>query len=236
MRIAVCLGRTRQWDRALDTTLAFLQEHRETLWEPRALVWSAALYEALPESAYRSGTRILFDGERSTAQQGGVPEHVYLREQIRRSRHEALEAARIFYQRYRGAAGLEAEQVQLNYALIRSLDEQSALARWGAGKEWLPPTDSLWRVDTSVPYDPGWPAPLQYLYLYRQIQDLAEQVEPGGRRGDLARLAEAVWLQRYHSWMNGVARRPIKEGDPPSEWRRIPYPYQDRDPLLLYRR
>src|SRR5579871_1506341 len=36
-RVAVALGKTKQWDRALETTLTFVKQHRETVWEPRAL-------------------------------------------------------------------------------------------------------------------------------------------------------------------------------------------------------
>src|SRR5437867_10384681 len=38
-RIAVSLGKAKQWDRALEQSLEFVKTHRGTVWEPRGLYW-----------------------------------------------------------------------------------------------------------------------------------------------------------------------------------------------------
>src|SRR4051794_38958049 len=43
-RIAVSLGKTQQWDRALAQSLDFVKSHRQTVWEPRGLYWLGRLY------------------------------------------------------------------------------------------------------------------------------------------------------------------------------------------------
>src|SRR5438105_14058172 len=54
-RIAVSLGKSQKWDRAMERSLAFLKGHRGTVWEPRGLYWLGRLYLAVPHQRYRVG-------------------------------------------------------------------------------------------------------------------------------------------------------------------------------------
>src|SRR5437870_4442994 len=57
-RIAVSLGKSQKWYRAIERSLAFVKGHRGTVWEPRALYWLGRLYLAVPHQGYRVGKRL----------------------------------------------------------------------------------------------------------------------------------------------------------------------------------
>src|SRR5262245_8983393 len=38
-RIIVSLGKSQQWDRALEQSLEFIKTHKNSVWEPRGLYW-----------------------------------------------------------------------------------------------------------------------------------------------------------------------------------------------------
>ncbi|MBM3459713.1 MAG: hypothetical protein FJX77_14420, partial [Armatimonadetes bacterium] len=232
LRVAVCLGKTQKWDRARDVTLVYLKAHQGTLWEARALVWLAVLYEKFPDTGYRLGDRLLRERESARQGYGGSVTSVALGDQHARNGLHALEAARVLYQSYRETAGLEEEEIQLNYALISALTGSNQLSRWLRKQDWAPPEDPTWQVDPTEPYSPAWPPPRKHRYLFEQISRLTERLEPGSRRTDLNRVAEAVWFHTYHQQMRWAARKRDEQGRPVGK-ELIPYPYQERSAVAL---
>jgi uncharacterized protein YfaS (alpha-2-macroglobulin family) len=249
-RMVVCLGKTDQWDRALDQGLEFVKSHRKTVWEPRGLYWLGRLYLAVPHQGYRVGKSIR-RGE-NVPQTGGddKPEPIELQAQDEQNARDALEAARVTFPAYRGAAHTEAEEIQLDFDLASLL--HSVLADWASKQKWLPPTDPSWTIHTDEAYSLRWPPPKKLMFLYAQIQALAAKAPPpelgagvgvgappalgqgdsppsfrkgvGGRRAHsaaLGLLGKALWLRQYHPLMQSYAVRYEKSKAIP-----IPYPYQ----------
>ncbi|MBM3459698.1 MAG: hypothetical protein FJX77_14340, partial [Armatimonadetes bacterium] len=233
LRIVVCLGKTKKWDRARDGTLEYLKAHANTLWEARALVWLAALYDVLPDSGRLVGSRLVRDADGRIQDFPEASGRVSVHSLNHRNRLAALEAAQVLYHRYQGMAGVEEEIVQLNYVLLAALAQTGEVSRWAHRKKWASPSDPLWRVNPAAEYSPDWPPPLKCRYLYDQIGQLWSRLRPGDRRAELALLAEAGWLHAYHRGMRPVARTdvPMRPGVSVP----LPYPYQNDDPLALLR-
>jgi len=239
-RIAVALGKGKQWDRALERSLAFVKGHRDSVWEPRGLYWLARLYLAVPHQAWRvdnskpdptnpasptpTAAYRVFRGDRVPQQAaGGTPEQVQLAMQDLRNALDALEAARVLYPRFRKTNGTVAEEIQLNHDLVRVLGSTDAPLRWATAKKWKLPTDASWVIDPGAAYSSDWPYPKRVLFLYEQSRFLSRQLVPaeGGRAAALALLGKAMWLRDYHAMMAQYAR--ITKN---YQSVKIPYPYQ----------
>src|SRR5207245_1010101 len=94
------------------------------------------------------------------------------------------------------------------------------LTAWPSAGKWRPPGDPSWPIDPHETYRPKWPVPKRILFLLEQIEGAG-----ASHAAALARLAEALFLDRYHAMMADAAREYRADGTT----RRIPYPYQDRD-------
>src|SRR5262249_47678839 len=140
--------------------------------------------------------------------------------------HDALEAARILYPRYRARYHTRAEEIQLDYDLIRILHDESSLMLWIEKRKWLPPTDPYWQVAPTEAYDPNWELPKKLRYLFAQIQALA----PTPHEAATARYAYALWLAAYQDQMRARALREEK-----GKLVQIPFPYQSESPMNLLR-
>jgi uncharacterized protein YfaS (alpha-2-macroglobulin family) len=233
-RVAVCLGKTKQWDRALAQGIDLVKGHRGSVWEPRGLYWLGRLYLAVPHQGWRVGKRLYRGSDVPKTEAADKPEQVYLQEQDAQSARDALEAARVYYPTYRAAHHTEGEEIQLDFDLARLLFDER-FARWamelgGRGsRRAAAPADPQWVVEGVETYSPAWPAPKKAVYLYEQIRVLAQ---PPARRHSaaLALLGKALWLQEYHAAMQQYAVNWV-DGKPV----RIPYPYQELKPEALLR-
>src|SRR5579872_4315476 len=143
-RVCVCLGRSKQWDRALKDSVAFVRAHRGTVWEPRGLYWLGRLYLGLPIYGWRAGDRTSFSGDVPRGPQGERAMGISFEKENPRNSRDALEAAAVFYPEYRARCHTEAEEKQLCYDLASQL--AGAWDRFGAGgrrqmipKSWPPP-------------------------------------------------------------------------------------------------
>ena len=222
-RIAVCLGRTEQWDRALAESLVFVKENRGSVWEPRGLYWLGRLYTSVPHQGYRVGKALHRGSNVPRAESRSAPQQTDVSQQDALNARDALEAARVLYPRFRGLGNANRNgEIQLDFDLSTILQSDPRFAKWAAKPAlWTPPADGAWAVDPSLPYDPAWPMPKKQLYLFAEIRMLSR----GTRSDALALLAESMWLQTWHRLMAGYAVR--YENDKPI---RIPYPYENRKP------
>src|SRR5712692_10386091 len=69
-RVCVCLGRSQQWDRALQESVSFVRANRGTVWEPRGLYWLGRLYLGLPNYGWRAGDHTSFNQDVPTGPRG----------------------------------------------------------------------------------------------------------------------------------------------------------------------
>src|SRR5262249_40246203 len=139
----------------------------------------------------------------------------------------ALEAARVFFPAYRVASRTQADEIQLNFDLIRVLGQDSRFQTWASRPEkWTPPNDPFWQVDPVAPYDAACPTPKKVAYLHDQIVALA----PGTHRAALGLFGKAAWLRGYQAQMRNYAFK--WEGEKRVE---LPYPYQEMKPEALLR-
>ncbi|HLJ54821.1 MAG TPA: MG2 domain-containing protein [Chthonomonadaceae bacterium] len=242
-RIAVSLGRTRQWDEALAAGLAFPQAHRDTVWEARGLWSLGQLYQRLPAHGYRLGGRVFLGDNVPAVPRGSSdrPVRVSFASTRMQDEREALEAAHLIYSRLHTAA-TTIEEMRLDFELARFLQsDERTLAWYLKPDDWPKPSDPALAIRPDAPYSVNWPPPQKVFTLYAHIRILAgrggaEPARPGteaARRSSLAALslyAEAGWLRQYLSAMRNYGIRIEGERRVP-----IPYPYQDRDPLALLR-
>src|ERR1051325_2281145 len=128
-RIAVSLGKTEQWDRALEQSLAFVQQHRNTVWEARGLYWLGRLYLGAPHQGWRVGKKVSRGENVPKTASAERPEPVYLQEQDRLNARDALEAARVLYTAHPSLP--RTEEIQLNFDLARVLEQDPRLGIWG---------------------------------------------------------------------------------------------------------
>ncbi|HLK61513.1 MAG TPA: alpha-2-macroglobulin family protein, partial [Chthonomonadaceae bacterium] len=226
-RIAVSLGKSEQWDRALEASLAFVQAHRGTVWEARGLYWMGRLYLAVPHEGWRVGKTITRGANVPQSATDEKPEQLYLQVQDARNCIDALEAARVLFDKLPHAADTRSEEIQLNFDLAHVLAEDGRLSKWMAEKVWQPPADPMWKLDASATYSPDWPIIKRIFHLYAQSVALA----PGAHSAALARFGSALMLNRYQHEMRNYAIRWEEKKYVP-----IPFPYQGEDPVEALRR
>ena len=225
-RVAVSLGKTQQWDRALAQSVDFVKTHRGSVWEPRGLYWLGRLYIGAPHSGYRIGPRV-FRGNDVPKEPGSdaAPERVNLSVQDWQNAHDALEAARVLFGAYRDKESTLRGRDPVGF-------RSGAAAEPVAGHGSLGPKARLgearltgWKVDTSQRYDPKWPAPKRVMYLYAQIPAISEPLKDGAHQSALALFGKALWLRLYHNLMSSYARR-YENGT----IIRSSYPYENETP------
>jgi alpha-2-macroglobulin len=217
-RIAVSLGKTQQWDRALTAGLEFVKTHRGSVLEARGLYWLGRLYVSVPHQGYRVGSRTFRGQNVPKASGDDKPVLVILTDRDQRNTRDALEAARITYP----VSATTYEQIQLDYDLIHVLERDSAFAEWAQKHAWLPPGDDSWHVDAAQPYEVTWLLPKKIVYLYRHIGRLAKG---DSRQRALALFSEALWVRQYQAVMGRYAVKVER-----NQAIKIPYPYQDIRP------
>jgi uncharacterized protein YfaS (alpha-2-macroglobulin family) len=250
-RVGVCLGKSEQWDRALEYGLEFVKNRRGTVWEPRGLYWLGRLYLGVPHNGWRVGPKVHRGNDVPKTDAAEKPEQVYLAEQDRQNAQDALEAARALYPRYRNQDGfyaiLAAEEIQLNFDLARVLQQSPDVHLWASKQDWAPPSDPQWKIDTEAAYSPDWAPPKKLLYLYEQIGALARTLPNANAGGDaraprapnrqaaLGLFGKATWLRGYHQLMQQYGFRwDFMEGQQPKQVR-LPYPYEDLKPPAVLR-
>jgi len=195
-RVAVCLGKTRQWTAPSPRHGLRKAASRYSVGGARALLDGPASTPPVPTSAIgRAAVSITAPARR--------------RARRRRPRRWRTSRCRLWPTPStlwsgtgamsghsaggsRGAAALNAaEQVQLDFDLSRVLELDGRIGAWASRKSWPPASSQQWKADPRAPYDPGWPW-REALYLYEHIRRLA------GRRSHsaaLSLLGEALWSE-----------------------------------------
>src|SRR5437660_675757 len=84
-RVAVCLGKSEKWDRALEYGVDFVRTHVKTVWEPRGLYWLGRLYLGVPHNGYRAGAKVYRGNDVPKVESAEKPEQVVLWEQDARN-------------------------------------------------------------------------------------------------------------------------------------------------------
>ena len=230
-RVVVSLGKTQQWDRALAEGLDFVKAHRGSAWEPRALYWLGRLYLNVPHNGYRVGKKTFRGYNVPKALGNDRPVAVTLDTPDQRNAFDALEAAHVLYTARSAeshSTSLRADQIQLDFDLIRLLQNDPAFIVWASKKAWLPPNDESWKIDTTKPYDLSWPIPKKILYLQHTIGQLASAAPVNAHQQALALFNESLWLRQYQAQMRRYALTFEK-----NKWVPIPFPYQDQKPQQL---
>ena len=132
-RIAVSLGKSQQWDRAMERSLAFVKGHRGGApsgpWEPRALYWLGRLYLSVPHQGYCVGKRFYRGDNVPQTSAAEKPEAVDVSDQDFQNARDAFEAASVFYPAHRTASHTEGEEIQLDFDLARILSARD-LSAW----------------------------------------------------------------------------------------------------------
>jgi uncharacterized protein YfaS (alpha-2-macroglobulin family) len=231
-RYAVSLGKAERWDEALQEAEAFARRHPGTIWEARGQYWLGRLLIAVPHNGFQIGDRIYRGNDVPKTEAAEKAQQVWLYAEDLKRAIAAFEAGKVAFQQHgrpeavRGggaerssrARAQTAEEVDLNFDLARLLQGEP-LSTWSSPRKWLPPADPSWVIDPKSEYRADWPAPKRILFLLREVELLGTDHDTA-----LARLAEGLFLDRYHAIMQNVAR--TWEG---GKVRRVPYPYQDCD-------
>lgn len=225
-RIAVCLGKTEKWTQALQSSLDFVRTHRGTVWEPRGLYRLGRLYRSVPHMGYRIGKTITRGYDVPAGSDDQAAERVNCSESDARNGLDALEAAATLYDHFPTA---NAEQIQLDFGLEQVLQWNNGLYTWAADQNWLPPSDPLWHIDPTVPYDRDWPFPKKELYLLRHI--VVRSPRTDSHTAGAARLAEIAWLHAYQGAMRSSYAVRMEKEKPIV----IPFPYSDLQPEKMLR-
>jgi uncharacterized protein YfaS (alpha-2-macroglobulin family) len=220
LRVVECIGRTQHFDEALEASLAYVKQHKGTVWEARGLYWIGRLYLGLPYTAYRAGGKITYSEDVPKSDSGRATNSAEVGDLNALNARDALEAARVLYPHFRDQ-GTASEEIQLDFDLAHVLSTDPDY-RWVTAGKWLSPRDSSWKVDVSGPYQPGWLYPKRMMYLYAQIEDLAALVPDSAHMAALGLYDKAIWLREYHQQMSHLAQRWNGK-----EWVTIPYPYQN---------
>ena len=222
-RICVSLGKTQQWDQALEHSVAFVKEHQGTVWEPRGLYWLGRLYLGVPHQVWKVGSKMYRGNDVPKTTSAEKPERVYVSQQDDQNARDAMEAARVFFPKYRQEFQTSSDEISLNFDLAR-LVGNSMDYRWAIDQKWTPLNDPLWKINPDDPYDPKWPLPKRVLTLYAQIEQLSAKTEKGVH---VARelLAKALWIREYQRIMPGLASKRV--GDKVAV---VSYPYQKLNP------
>ena len=242
-RVAVCFGRSQQWDEAFAHTQAFVKAHPDGAWGARGNYWLGQLFTVAQHCGYRVGDRLYRGEDYPKLTSAEKPERACLCQEDADKAVAAFEKAKGLYERLRPR--LEKEEADLNFDLARVLGNRdlmpmvqvlfalerakrpSVVMRFGEpdpkevtkleGHDWNPTPDRL--------YDPTQPFPQRILGLYEQIERLEQ-----GRRAAEARLARALYLRSYQEQMRARMRG---YDEKKKEWVELPFPYQDVDALAL---
>jgi uncharacterized protein YfaS (alpha-2-macroglobulin family) len=226
-RIAVCLGKTQKWDRALAAGLEFVKSHQRTVWEPRGLYWLGRLYLAVPSQGWRVGKQVYRGNDVPKVEGAEKPEHVHLGAQDQRNSRDALEAARVFFPEYRARYRTEEEEIQLNHDLAGVLQSGPSFWTWAGAGRWAPPGDPSWKIDPAENYSPDWAPPKKLQYLYAGIERLGGRTDPKSHAVALGLLGRALWLRQYHGMMAQHSTRYEPDARGVVKQIKKPYPYQD---------
>lgn len=227
VRITLALGRSKQWDRALTHGLDFVKQHRATVWEARGLHALAQIYLNATHEGYRVGSRLYRGSNVPKVKGNDSPQYTDVREQDTQQAREALEAARVLYDKnsmsWRSRYQTRKEEIQLDYDLARALllrDDQ-LFYQWAGKKKWLPLNPAEWQVNAATPYDLTMPPPKKARWLFAHIRRLALSEKQAGNATANSLMGEALWLHRYHSMMTPYAQQWNGK-----KYVSVPYPYE----------
>ncbi len=221
-RIAVSLGKTHQWDRAMAASLDFARKHQGTVWEARGLYHLGLLYLSLPHTGYRVGAVVNRGDNVPKSTKIDRPIRVAFGEQDQRDAREALEAAHVFYARVHSPSAMH-EKILLDYDLAQLLYADPQFNLWQSGKKWAAPGDLTLAIQSGEAYSTEWAPPKKVLSLYADIRTLGG---PTAHSTAESLLAEAFWLQHYQANMRRFAIRYENEKPVP-----IRFPYDKWSPI-----
>jgi hypothetical protein len=242
-RVAICLGRSQQWDEAFAHIQAFVEAHPEGVWAARAHHWLGQLYSVVKHCGYRVGDRLYRGEEYPEIETAEKPEHACLCSEDTENALARLERAKQLYEKLTPRE--EREEADLNFDLVRRLEERDlspiVRALFALAKEERPglalrhgepdpkEVEKLrghdWTPTPDQPYDPTQPLPQRIVGLYQQIEHLES-----GRRTPQARLARALYLGNHQRQMRELMRA---YNEKKREWIELPFPYQDADALAI---
>jgi len=217
-RIARCLGYMELWDEAIAESLRVGVRYPGTIWEARAKSWLMRLYLKAPHEGWKVGDRFYRGEDAPETDAATPPVSVDLTSEDWRKAVLYGEQSKVLYARLRDEVKGTPEEADMAADLARTI-AGTQIRPWGQLLQWKPPTDDTWKLAPDAPYDVNWAPPKKVLHLFL----LAEEVGTKTQK-PVARLAQAVWLRTYQSFMSNTAWRQ----EPKGERKRIPYPYQDR--------
>lgn len=224
-RMARCLGYMELWDEAISESLQVGVRHPGSIWEARAKSWLMRLYLKAPHDGWKVGERYYRGEDAPETDAAAPPVAVDLTPEDWRKSVLYGEQSKLLYAKLRAEVKGTPEEADMAADLARAI-AGTQIRPWGQLLQWKPPTDDSWKLSPDAPYDVNWAPPKKVLQLFL----LAEEVGTKSQK-PVARLAQAVWLRAYHSFMANAAVRPEPKGEP----KRIPYPYQDRSATDILR-
>ncbi len=209
-RIAVALGKTEQWDKAIAAGEALLQK---TEWKARVLYWLGRLYTVVPHQGYKIGDTVYRGADYPKTDKDEKPQPIYVGEEDAQKTLELFERAKI-------AAQEESEKARRNRYLLpihplpydEEIDLNFDLATWLPTREYdefIAALDKKQTLDENVninaAYDRKWHLPKKVLYLYNEIRKLDASTSKHDTA--LSLLAKGLFVRGYRARMDNWASR-----------------------------
>jgi uncharacterized protein YfaS (alpha-2-macroglobulin family)/TolA-binding protein len=233
-RVAVSLGKTEQWDKAIAAGEALIA--KKTQQTARTLYWLGRLYTVVPHQGYQVGDRV-YRGEDYPKIAGAEKPQMISTDQSDAEKTLSLfeqaklqaQADRDFMMVARFAKAPRflstAEENDLNFDLAAWLPRMQFddfIKDLEAGK------NTGANVDVNAAYNTQWNLPTKVLYLYNQIRVLDNNTT---EQSPLSLFAKGLFLRAYIQRMDGWAN---KYDVVQKKYIKRPYPFDQLDAIVVW--
>ncbi len=233
-RVAVCLGKTEDWDNAIAAGEALIAKNTQQ--KARALYWLGRLYTVVPHEGYQVGNRIYRGEDYPVIKGAEKPQQISTDDTDAKKTLSYFEQAKLQAQKDRYLMSVAkfrtaprflstAEENDLNFDLAAWLPTQQFddfIKDLEAGKNLGA------MVDANANYDTTWNLPTKVLYLYNQIRVLDNgQTE----QSPLSLFAKGLFVRAYRQRMDQWAP---KYDDVKKQTIVRPYPFDKLDAIPIW--
>jgi hypothetical protein len=227
-RVAVALGKTNQWDRAVDAGETLLTQ---TTGKARVLYWLARLYQEMPHQGFRVGGKVYRGWDYpTTSHVTERPVYVYLVQEDAARVLDYLQRAKVAAQAERAASSYpslsRADEINLNFDLAAYLPSQEL-------QKLITALDKKEKLESNVDlrqiYDTQWSLPRKVLYLYNEIARLDNT--PNRHPTVLSVIAKGLFVQSYRQTMDNWAQHYDRKTKKYVKWR---YPFDYLQPIAIW--
>lgn len=233
-RVAVSLGKTEQWDKAIAAGETLLPK---TEWKARVLYWLGRLYTVMPHQGYKVGGKVYRGTDYPKTDAAEKPEQLWLGEQDAQKTLDYFERAKVAAQQEDEKAKRNRyllpiypltpqEEINLNFDLAAYLPlrEHSKFIELLTEKKTLDE-----QVEIALPYNRTWNLPKKVLYLYNEIRKLDSSADKHSTA--LSLLAKGLFIRAYRQRMDQWANQ---YDDKLQKYVMKPYPFDHLEAIPVW--